>query len=62
MYLTVPILESPVQQGPSIVPRREQEREKIKIKKQKQKVVVASAKNISLPGHPSIILAMHPHP
>lgn len=32
MYLTVSILESRVQQGPSIVPRREQEREKIKIK------------------------------
>lgn len=32
MYLTVSILESQVQQGPSIVPRREQEREKIKIK------------------------------
>lgn len=44
MYLTVSILESRVQQGPSIVPRHEQEREKIKIKKQKQKVAVASAK------------------
>lgn len=44
MYLTVSILESRVQQGPSIVPRREQEREKIKIKKQKQKAAVASAK------------------
>lgn len=32
MYLTVSILESQVQQGPSIVPRREQEREKNKIK------------------------------
>lgn len=44
MYLTVSILESQVQQAPSIVPRREQEREKIKNQKQKQKVVVASAK------------------
>lgn len=44
MYLTVSILESRVQQGPSIVPRREQEREKIKNQKQKQKVAVASAK------------------
>lgn len=67
MYLTVSILESRVQQGPSIVPRREQEREKIKNQKQKQKrkqkVAVASAKkNMSLPSHPSIILAMPTHP
>lgn len=32
MYLTVSILESRVQQGPSIVPRREQERENQKSK------------------------------
>lgn len=53
MYLTVSILESRVQQGPSIVPRREQEREN-QNQKQKQKVAVASAKNMSLPGHPSM--------
>lgn len=37
MYLTVSILESRVQQGPSIVPRREQEREKIKTKNKNKK-------------------------
>lgn len=61
MYLTVSILESRVPQGPSIVPRREQEREKIKNQKQKQKVAVASAKKHVAPQS-SIILAMHPHP
>lgn len=37
MYLTVSILDSRVQQGPSIVPRREQERENLKIKNKSKK-------------------------
>lgn len=37
MYLTVSILDSRVQQGPSIVPRREQEREKIKNRNKNKK-------------------------
>lgn len=63
MYLTVSILEPRVQQGPSIVPRREQEREKIKIKnqKQKQKVAVAYAKKHVAP-HPSIHHTCNAHP
>lgn len=42
MYLTVSILESQVQQGPSIVPRREQDRER----KSKTKTKTESSSSI----------------
>lgn len=62
MYLTVSILESRVQQGPSIVPRHEREREKIKNQKQKQKVVVVASAKKHVAPQSSIHHTCNAHP